>query len=236
MKRRFLVKMLGVVLAGVLACAPLTVMASGSSGSSSGSVSPSDHSSSKDHSSGGGAGTTSAPSTQSSTVVTGGKAVSSSVGGSYTATNVNGTAVIADKGTVNAAFGIKPGETATVVVRNSKCGDAAMNSFNATVSALALNAGPVIDFSAVATATGGSRIVGSLSQAIPVVVGIPAGMQNPNLAFAMIRVVPGGQVDILFDTDADPSTVTFNNDKSGAFMLVSGTPEQLAAIAAALTA
>ena len=164
--------------------------------------------------------------------MTAGGAINSTVGGSYTATVVNGTAVVTPKAEVNGAFALKNGEVATIVVRDSRAGEAAKKCFADTASALGVGMGPMFDFAGMATNAKGSRTISTFSQNISMVVGIPASMRAEGVEYAMIRVIPGGQVDILMDIDADPNTITFNTNASGAYMLVAAPAGYFAALAA----
>ena len=234
---KFFTKATAFAVAAILAASPLTAMAasgsaSGSTPSQSTSSSSSSKSSSSRRSSGGSSSTSTASLKSTASVVTAGGVVNSTVGGSYTATVVNGTAIVTPKAEVNAAFALKNGEVATIVVRDSRAGEAAKKCFADTASALGLAMGPMFDFAGMATNAKGSRTIGTFSQNISMVVGIPASMRAEGVEYAMIRVIPGGQVDILVDVDADPNTITFNTNASGAYMLVAAPTGYFAALAA----
>ncbi len=217
---KFLTKATAFAVAAILATTPMSALAaSGSTPSqSTNSSSGAQTNSNQDNNGNSSASTVVQKSTAS--VMTASGAVKSTVGGSYTATVVNGTAVVTPKADVNAAFALKRGETATIVVRDSRAGEAAKKCFTHTASALGLVMGPIIDFAGMATTTKGSRTVARFTQDVSMVVGIPASMRTENVEYAMIRVVPGGQIDILTDNDEDPDTITFLTNASGAYMLV----------------
>lgn len=224
-------KVTAFTLAAILAASPLTVSAaSGSSpgqnpgqisGQASGSSQSSGRSSgSHGHSSGGGSSATTSSSKATSTVITAGGAVTSTIGGSYTATVVNGTAVITPRAEVNGAFGLTSGETATAVVCDSRAGEAARKSLTDAAAALGVGMGPMFDFTAMATGTKGSRTIGTLGANITLIAGIPVSMRGEGFEYAMIRVIPGGQIDVLMDMDTNPDTITFQTNASGVYMLV----------------
>lgn len=222
--KKFFAKATAIAVAAALTATPLTVFAA--SGSASGS-SPSQSSgstsssgSSHHHSSNGGGSTTATSTKSTASVVTAGGMITSTVGGAYTATVVNGTAVITPKAEINAAFGLANGEIATIVACDSRAGDAAKKSLSDAAAALGVGMGPMFDFAGMATSAKGSRTIGTFSQNISIVAGIPASMRMEGVEYAMIRVIPGGQVDVLVDIDTDPNTITFNTNASGVYMLV----------------
>lgn len=222
--RKFFAKATAIAVAATLTATPLTaVAASGSaSGSSPNQSSSSTSSSDSSHhsSKGGGSSTSTSSAKSTASVVTGSGVISSSVGGSYTVTVVNGTAVVTPKAEVNVALGLSSGEVATVVACDSRAGAAAKKSLSDAAAAFGVGMGPMFDFSAMATGAKGSRTIGTFTKDIAITAGIPASMRMEGVEYAMIRVIPGGQVDILVDVDADPNTITFNTNASGVYMLV----------------
>ena len=94
-----------------------------------------------------------------------------------------------------------------------------MKSLTDAAAALGLGMGPIFDVAAMATSANGSRTIGSFTQ-ISMAAGIPASMRMEGAEYAIIRVIPGGQINVLLDVDSDPNTITFNTDASGTYMLV----------------
>jgi len=177
----------------------------------------------KRSSKGSGGGSSSSGSTQAATkssVVVGGKTLTSSISGSYSAPNVNGTAVISAKADVNAALGLKSGETASVRIFKSNYGPKAQKCVADTAAALNVTVGPVLDINLGKIVKNGKYTnVQHINAPVVFTVGIPASFANVESPFFMINIQPGGAVAVLQDMDTDPNTITFATADFGVFAL-----------------
>ena len=219
MKKKLLTKTMGFALAVGLVVSPVyeltTLAASGSSPAAETSRGGDSSSSSSDSDS------TTAEVISTNTVVVGGRVIQSSVSGSYTATVVNGTAIMTPVETFKQLSGISRNEGAYVIMRNSRCGASAKACLSAVAGALGVAEGPTIDFYVTKSMLGAYDAVSGFSGDVTVCVGIPAQMRNAALDYALIRVSAGGEVKVLPDADGDAETITVGTEKPGVFMLVS---------------
>ncbi len=198
--------------------------ASSGSQSSSGSHSSSSHSSSSHSSSSkssGGSSASGQTAASTSKVTVGGQAINSTVSGRFYAPNVNGAAVVSQKAEVNAALGLKNGETASVRVFQSAYGPKAQKCVADTAAALNVTLGPVLDINLGKIDAGGKYSnVQHLNTAVAFTIGIPAEFVQAGSSYYVINVQPGGAVALLQDLDTDPSTLTFATTDFGVFALV----------------
>lgn len=208
------------VLGCVLVADASSMGSSSSMGGSTTESSSSSHKSSSKSSGGGSASSSSSAVASQSSVVVGGKTFASTITGSFSAPNVNGSAVISAKADVNAAMGLKNGETASVRIFKSNYGPKAQKCVADTAAALNVTTGPVVDINLGKIAKNGKyENVQHINAPVVFTIGIPASFANAGSNFYMINVQPGGAVALLQDMDTDPNTITFATADFGVFAL-----------------
>lgn len=187
--------------------------------------------------SGSGSGTTSTPSASTSSSASTGTTSSapaaprvsynvvggqvSTVDGHYSETTVAGVAVLTPYASVLAAFGAGEGSTVTIAAVDSTHGPLAGVSINDGLARLAGDGvaavkGAEIDILAYLN---GQNVI-DIAGAITITAGIPASFQQAGYDYAVIRVQEGGRVSILTDKDQNASTVTFDTNGFGVFVMV----------------
>lgn len=154
-----------------------------------------------------------------------GTTLQSTVAGRYTAKKFNGTAVLSTKANVNAALGVKNGETAWISISDSSCGEKAMKTVNEVSESMGAKVAGIIDIYGAKITSSGKRVDITHPEAeIQYTIGIPFSMKAPEgYQLAVLRVYGDngvGKADLLKDMDSDPNTVTVSSDKFGVFAFV----------------
>lgn len=154
-----------------------------------------------------------------------GTVLQSTVAGRYTSKNFAGTSVSSVKASVNAALGVKNGETAWVSISDSTCGEKAMKTVTEVSESMGAKVAGILDIYGSKITKSGKRVdVNQPEAGIEYTVGIPASMKAPaGYQLAILRVYGDkgvGKADLLKDMDNDPNTVTFSSDKFGVFAFV----------------
>lgn len=190
MKMKFAKRLLAAAMCASMMVTPMTALATGGSGAAS-----------------------SAPASQVQTqgkVTVGGAGITSTVTGGYVVNNVAGFAITAPVADISSSYGLTGSDRPYVMAYDitEKTAPKAWASINYAAQSVgarvigALN----VDF--------GKRSGGKFERlpagaGIRACVGIP-GAVNPNLTYAVVRVLPGGSFTILPDIDSNPNTVTFD--------------------------
>lgn len=226
MKQKLVKRILCLSLTAMMTLSPMVVSAAGS-GSNTGS-NPSDSGQTvttvtEKSKSGGSGSSKSTDKKQNDTIITSAGVISSTINGNYSVKGVEGVAVRSPLAEVFAAAGCKKGEYAYAVVRDSACGELALNSLKAAASALNTPEGPIIDFYMTKVSASEQNEVLQFNAPITLTVGIPAGLRSADRDFALIRVVKGGEITVLADTDSDANTISIATDQTGVYMLTYGT-------------
>lgn len=154
-----------------------------------------------------------------------GTVLRSTVAGRYIAKNFAGTAVLSAKANVNAALGVKNGETAWISISDSTCGEKAMKTVNEVSESMGAKVAGIIDIYGAKITSSGKRVdIIHPGAEIEYTIGIPSSMKAPvGYQLAVLRVYGDngvGKADLLKDMDNDPNTVTISSDKFGVFAFV----------------
>lgn len=154
-----------------------------------------------------------------------GTVLQSTVAGRYTSKNFAGTSVSSAKANVNAALGVKDGESAWISISDSTCGEKAMKTVTDVSDSMGAKVAGVLDIYGSKITKSGKRVdVNHPASGVEYTVGIPASMKTPaGYQLAVLRVYGDkgvGKTDLLKDMDNDPGTVTFSSDKFGVFAFV----------------
>lgn len=156
-----------------------------------------------------------------------GTVMTTAVPGIYHSKYFKGMAVTGAAATVNAAFGIKTGETARVTMADSQCGEKAKEVLNSALSSTGAKLVSVLDIYGFAVAKDGKvRTVEQPQGMVEFAVAIPAEMKNNIPAghkLAIIRVYGEngvGHMDMLDNESNEPGVFQFSTDKFGVFAFV----------------
>ena len=209
MNFKFAKRLLAAAMCASIALTPMTAFATGGSGSSSdflfffgGSGSSSSSSSSSTPAAAANVQTT-------GKVTVGGAGITSTVKGGYSVNTLAGFAITSDAGSISAAYGLSGSETPYVMAYdiNAKTAPNAWACIETTAAAAGARVIGAINVD-LGKRTGGKfeRLPGGAG--VRACIGIP-GTVDPNLNYAIIRVVPGS-ITILPDLDSNPYTVTFD--------------------------
>lgn len=169
---------------------------------------------------------TETPAAPTNTVtLAGGKVITSTVGGVYTATSVPGTAVTSPKAAVAAAAGlseadIKAGTNVSFYVCNTR-DKAAKDSLKGAADALNKKVGAYLNFDLYTISSKGKvTAVRNTAEPVNIVIGIPAHLAKSGQPFSIVCMTPEGEVIVMEDTDDNPNTITINTKVFGTYALV----------------
>lgn len=152
-----------------------------------------------------------------------GQVVKSTLEGAFLSRSIPAAAVVTGKAAISESYGLAPGEKPYVRTYDitEKGSPLAMASVNAAATAVG---GKVVSAINMEIGKLAGRKFSLLEQGgapIAMTFGIPKKSIVPGYAYALICVRPGGAVEILPDSDADPSTVTFTTSGGlGAYAIV----------------
>lgn len=149
--------------------------------------------------------------TTPSLMINGVKAVSA-VKGQYTAKSVQGAVVLTPLAELKAAYGMGADQDPYLIMMDTdtKKSHLAMDSLNAAAVALGATMGPVVNINLGAMTAGKFAPLSADGADVAFTVGLPKTFVQADANYAVICVRKGGAVSVLYDTDTDPNTVTFN--------------------------
>lgn len=149
--------------------------------------------------------------TTPSLMINGVKAVST-VKGLYAAKSVQGAVVLTPLAELKAAYGMGADQTPYLIMMDTdtKKSHLAMDSLNAAAVALGATMGPVVNINLGAMTAGKFAPLSADGADVAFTVGLPKTFVQADANYAVICVRQGGAVSVLYDTDTDPNTVTFN--------------------------
>lgn len=146
--------------------------------------------------------------------------MTSTIGGEYAVSALNGTAVVTPKSAVAAALNAPAGASITARMVDTRCGVNAQKSIQDGMAALAIAGIPATQVTAidVYAFVNGESIIHAAAP-VTIQLGVPASMRDGS-QIAAILVQEGGVVTLLKDLDADPATVTLEMPGFGVLALV----------------
>lgn len=149
--------------------------------------------------------------TTPSLMINGVKAVST-VKGLYAAKSVQGAVVLTPLAELKAAYGLGADQAPYLIMMDTdtKKSHLAMDSLNAAAVALGATMGPVVNINLGAMTAGKFAPLSADGADVAFTVGLPTNFVQADANYAVICVRQGGAVSVLYDTDTDPNTVTFN--------------------------
>ncbi len=149
--------------------------------------------------------------TTPSLMINGVKAVST-VKGLYAAKSVQGAVVLTPLAELKAAYGMGADQDPYLIMMDTdtKKSHLAMDSLNAAAVALGATMGPVVNINLGAMTAGKFAPLSADGADVAFTVGLPKTFVQADANYAVICVRQGGAVSVLYDTDTDPNTVTFN--------------------------
>lgn len=150
----------------------------------------------------------------------GGKSVTSTVGGVYSASGVAGTAVITPKAAIQLAIGVtEPGTNISFYVCDTK--PAKNPALNDAVGASGKKVATFLRADMYAISKDGKvSPVRSSSELVTLLFGVPSGLRSNGNSFSIICIDKEGKTVVFEDTDSDPNTITINANVFGAYAVV----------------
>lgn len=151
----------------------------------------------------------------------GGKPITSSVGGIYIAEGVNGTAIVTPKENISSAIGLTNTETNVgfyvcdnyKYAENEPLRNAIASSSKSLVSYLNVDMYTI-------TKQGLVSVVRSTPTPVTIMFGIPSSFQNEGRNFSVICIDENGQIVEFEDMDSDNKTITINATAFGKYAVV----------------
>lgn len=149
--------------------------------------------------------------------------VQSTVSGVYLATSVNGTAVTTPVASIAQGYGLAAGERPYAKFSNMdpKKSYLAKQVIDMAAASRGAVVGPMVNIEFGKMSGGKYSLLPTDGPGIRVAIGLPGNFVQNGRTYAVVRVRTGGEVAILEDLDADPSTVTFETTAgAGAYAII----------------
>ena len=167
----------------------------------------------------------SAPAAVTNNVFIGGRHVTSTIGGIYTATTINGAVITTPKENLAASIGLSEADIAAGTNIRSYICDIHDKASKAALQSAAEAAGKTVagyvsmDLYTI-TKKGVVTKVTSSSEPVSITLALPGRLAKTNNSFSIIAIDQDGKTVIMDDVDTDPKTITFNTKVFGAYSIV----------------